>query len=134
MHAIVVKLLGISCDSRWWTTNDDSVDEIILKMCMRCALIVLLLHIDLTGNLYCLQCVLFVVVFFILRATFFFSSVFFSSSNHNIVTSCRASTSLFLSSNAIFHVSFLSVTTQLPGSNGYGGGKVVFIDTEVSHP
>ena len=24
------------------------------------------------------------------------------------------------------------VTAQLPGSNGYSGGKVIFIDTEVS--
>lgn len=30
------------------------------------------------------------------------------------------------------HISFLfqSVTSQLPGAHGYGGGKVVFIDTE----
>ena len=25
----------------------------------------------------------------------------------------------------------LSVTVQLPGANGYSGGKVIFIDTEV---
>ena len=24
-----------------------------------------------------------------------------------------------------------TVTTQLPGANGYSGGKVVFVDTEV---
>jgi len=31
-------------------------------------------------------------------------------------------------------VSFLSsVTTQLPGKDGYSGGKVVFVDTEVSY-
>ena len=28
--------------------------------------------------------------------------------------------------------SLSSVTTQLPGKNGYSGGKVVFVDTEVS--
>lgn len=28
---------------------------------------------------------------------------------------------------------FRSVTAQLPGPNGYGGGKVIFIDTEVKH-
>ena len=26
---------------------------------------------------------------------------------------------------------FLAVTAQLPGANGYTGGKVIFIDTEV---
>ena len=29
--------------------------------------------------------------------------------------------------------SLSSVTTQLPGKNGYSGGKVVFVDTEVSY-
>ena len=28
--------------------------------------------------------------------------------------------------------SLSSVMTQLPGKNGYSGGKVVFVDTEVS--
>ena len=28
----------------------------------------------------------------------------------------------------------LSVTAQLPGANGYSGGKVIFIDTEVLLP
>ena len=31
----------------------------------------------------------------------------------------------------LHHVITLTVTTQLPGSNGYTGGKVVFVDTEV---
>lgn len=28
-------------------------------------------------------------------------------------------------------ITFFSVTAQLPGANGYSGGKVIFIDTEV---
>lgn len=31
----------------------------------------------------------------------------------------------------LYLVSLYTVTTQLPGRNGYSGGKVVFIDTEV---
>lgn len=32
--------------------------------------------------------------------------------------------------NSTFFLMFQSVTSQLPGAHGYGGGKVVFIDTE----
>ena len=33
--------------------------------------------------------------------------------------------------SASTHLFVLLVTTQLPGANGYTGGKVVFVDTEV---
>ena len=33
--------------------------------------------------------------------------------------------------SASTHLFVLLVTTQLPGTNGYTGGKVVFVDTEV---
>jgi len=35
---------------------------------------------------------------------------------------------IYIITHVIYHS---TVTTQLPGSNGYTGGKVVFIDTEV---
>ena len=31
----------------------------------------------------------------------------------------------------LLKITFFSVTAQLPGANGYSGGKVIFIDTEV---